>query len=59
MTHPQFRIDTLHERSREFANQIDRTRRLAGPSWPTGHLLRLMRRRAAHSHPSSEVLAAA
>lgn len=29
MTHPQFRIDTLHERSRELAHQIDRTRPLA------------------------------
>jgi hypothetical protein len=29
MTHPQFRIDTLHERSRELARQIDRTRLLA------------------------------
>ena len=29
MTHPHFRIDTLHERSRELANQIDRTRLLA------------------------------
>jgi hypothetical protein len=29
MTHPQFRIDTLHERSRELANRIERTRLLA------------------------------
>jgi hypothetical protein len=29
MTHPQFRIDTLHERSRELAHKIDRTRLLA------------------------------
>ena len=25
MTHPQFRIDTLHQRSRELASRIDRT----------------------------------
>ena len=26
MMHPQFRLDVLHERSRELANQIDRVR---------------------------------
>ena len=32
MTHPHFRIDTLHERSRELANQIDRTMLLGDES---------------------------
>ena len=48
MTHPQFRIDTLHQRSRELAYQMDRTRRVDGK--PTGEevvdkdvLLRLCR----------------
>ena len=30
MTHPQFRIDMLYERSRELASQIDRKRLVAG-----------------------------
>ena len=40
MMHPQFRLDVLHERSRELANQIDRTRLLAGEPTreePPGH----------------------
>lgn len=29
MTHPQFRLDSLHQRSREFAHEVDRIRLLA------------------------------
>jgi hypothetical protein len=44
MTHPQFRIDTLRERSRELAYKLDRARLLADEQvGPT-----LVRREVAH-----------